>query len=725
MYHQSTPRGCLSAARIAALQATFLIIMAATVAPVSADVADSEMTLQLAPAIPDLDQDRPAEMGFVPPACDLSHIKAPLATRYLALSARFDWRESGKVTPVRNQGSCGSCYAFAALANVESRLLIDGSGALDLSENNAKECEYFGSSCGGGNDWIVAHYLSTRGTVLEACDPYRAADVACTGGCAYQQTLLEWRVISGSTVPPVDVLKSYIQTYGPVYTTMYAGNGDAWYSEYQRYNGSYTLYYTGTQAPNHAVLIVGWDDTLPHAGGTGAWIVKNSWGTSWGGTCGYGSQRGYFTIAYGSAKIGSYSSFLDRWQAYDPNGTLLYLDEAGFTGSLGYGNRTVYGMCKFVAQRDYMIRRVEFWTLDATSDVDVYIYDAFNGTAVSGLLASKMDNSFPLAGYHSIELTSPVRVNGGNDVYVVVKITDVTSKFPMAYDTVGPKTAGSSYISPTGATYTEFANGDLALRLRCTNALACAEAGEAPSVTSIEDAAGDNGGFVRVAWTKSTYDGAEESPTVRVYRIWRRRLERDLDLMTLGAGGPQPDGPYEVGPNGLAWEVVATVPATGQCCYESVVPTHGDASGADTAWTYFFVSAQTGTPGERFDSPVEAGYSIDDGSTLSPPEGGPEGTGQDDPTPPALTLGQPEPNPARDKITLRFENARPEQVTLAVYDVAGRCIAVLLDGTVDAGSHVASWQPGSGASGPQAPGLYFARLATATEVKTAKVVLAR
>ena len=78
---------------------------------------------------------------------------------------------------------------------------------------------------------------------------------------------------------------------------MYHGKDDAWYDEFNSYDGSYTLYHPGAEAPAHIVLIVGWDDSLSHAGGTGGWIVKNSWGTQWG-------KEGFFTIAYGSASIG-------------------------------------------------------------------------------------------------------------------------------------------------------------------------------------------------------------------------------------------------------------------------------------------------------------------------------------------------------------------------------------------------------------------------------------
>ena len=219
------------------------------------------------------------------------------------------------MTSVKNQGACGACYAFAALANIESKMLIDGAGTFDFSENNAKECNWYATSCDGGNYHKMANFFSKGATVLESCDPYVASDVSCNSACAEIKTLLDWRIISGDNVPTTTVLQDYIYENGPVYTTLYAGdaNDPTWSTTFNNYDGSTVLYYTGAYDPNHAVCIVGWDDTLSHAGGQGAWIVKNSWGTSWGGTCGYGAESGYFKIAYGSAGIGKWSSYVYSW----------------------------------------------------------------------------------------------------------------------------------------------------------------------------------------------------------------------------------------------------------------------------------------------------------------------------------------------------------------------------------------------------------------------------
>jgi C1A family cysteine protease len=678
-------------------------------------------TPQTAPLRLQQPQVLPPGTGFIPPPGDLSHIRAPMAEGPLPIASRFDWREAGKVSPVKNQGGCGSCYAFAAMGNFESKLLIDGEALSDLSENNVKECEWWGSSCAGGNYWRVASFLAANGTVLEACDPYVASDVACNSGCPYRKTLLDWRVISGDVVPSVNVLKSYIQNYGPVYTSMYAGLGDAWRTEFNNYDGSYTLYYSGSNPTNHAVLIVGWDDNLTHAGGQGAWIVKNSWGTSWGGPCGFGTEGGYFTIAYGSAQIGAYSSFLYEYENYDPAGALLYYDEAGYAASVGYGTTTAWGMCKFVPEDDVEVGRIEFWTLDATTDVDVFLYGDFSGTAVSNLLASVSNNSYATAGYHSVELSSPVSVESGDDVYAVVKVTDASYNFPLAYDPFGPKASGHCYLSYTGSTYSEWTGGDLGIRLRVAEETSCGEISETPAILSAVDVPGDHGGWVTLSWRRSIHD-SEGSPTqIKRYKVWRRRREVLPTMLVLGEG-PTVAGPYEHGLSGPAWEVVGTVPATGGCCYQLNCPTYCDSGPAGDCWMQFCVTAHSGAIGEHFDSPVDSGYSVDNLGMLQIPSA--KKLGDRDTESHARTfLEVPQPNPGMSGFKIRFGLAADDWARLEVYDVRGRRVAVCFDAFTLAGSHEVTWDPDSGTGMRLSPGLYFLRLVTTTMVKTAKIMI--
>jgi PKD repeat protein/C1A family cysteine protease len=409
--------------------------------------------------------------GFIPPAMNLSHLtgKQPQG-KFMAgpPPASFDWRDYSKVTSVKNQGGCGSCYAFAAIANFESRILVDGAAALpdpDYSENNAKECNYYDWSCSGGNYDELASLFSRKGVVLESCDPYVPANVACKATCPYQKTLTDWRIISTNSTPDTTVLKNYIMTYGPVYTAL----GVEYLPGFGSYDGSYTINYTGLSL-DHAVLIVGWSNNLPPDQKTGkpgdGWIVKNSWGSAWG-------DEGYFYIHYGAANIGWYSSFVHSWEDYNPNGGIMYYDDGGWVNSWGNPtNTTAWGLCRFTPSNNTTATSVEFWTGDATTDIDVYIYDDFDGSSLSNLLRSQLNYNFSEAGYHQVRLDSPLPLASGDDVIVVVKFTNSADGYPVPVDYLNPPWENNcTYASlngtdgswlDLGATY----GADVAIRLR-------------------------------------------------------------------------------------------------------------------------------------------------------------------------------------------------------------------------------------------------------------------
>lgn len=413
--------------------------------------------------------------GFRAPEFSRAHVSAAVASQLAqkrgadkVLPGSYDTRTLGYVSPVKNQGACGACYAFGTAADLESRLLVDGRGPYDLSENNIKECNYQDASCDGGNQFMTISYLSREGVVLESCDPYVTSNTGCTSGCTSQFMVTEWLELAGSTLPDTDVLKQYIMDHGPVHTTLYAGFGDAFATQFNNYDGTGALYYTGTDTPNHSVFIVGWDDSVAHGGGTGAWIVKNSWGTNWGGTCGYGSTKGFFYIAYGSASVGKYSSVIKEYMDTDDRFSMLYHDEGGCTGAIGIGSPSLWGLTSLTATTESYLHRVEFWTNDTTTDVDVYVYNSFNGSSASGVLASSMNNAFAEPGYHYVELSEPLALTAGQTIHVAVKFGNQSYTYPLTVDGDGPTDAGKSFYSTNGSSWASLAanNVDTTIRAR-------------------------------------------------------------------------------------------------------------------------------------------------------------------------------------------------------------------------------------------------------------------
>jgi hypothetical protein len=160
------------------------------------------------------------------------------------------------------------------------------------------------------------------------------------------------------------------------------------------------------------------------------------------------------------------------WQDYDTSGGIMYYDEGGWSTSRGCdSSTTARGLVRFIPTSNTSVTRVEFWTSDATTDVDVYIYDDFDGTAPSSLLAQKLNNSFNEAGYHSVALDTPLPITSGDDVVAVVKFINDSFTYPVVADAEGPSETGLTYFSCNGNVGTWDDTGvsesdDVAIRLR-------------------------------------------------------------------------------------------------------------------------------------------------------------------------------------------------------------------------------------------------------------------
>jgi C1A family cysteine protease len=229
--------------------------------------------------------------------------------------AVFDWRTRGGVTPIKNQGGCGSCWAFCAVAAMESQILIHSGMEEDLSEQAVVSCNTVGDDCGGG--WMDTAYdlWINYGAVRESRVPYHEIDTEpCMQESFEVAATLDDYYFVGETVN--DIKQAVLN--GPVAVAMSVCGGF----------GSYTsgCYEESCTDINHGVTIVGWDDTM--CGGEGAWIVKNSWGPDWG-------ENGYIYMKYGTCLIGYAAQALN----YTPGQTVhLFHDSHTLDDAAGDGD---------------------------------------------------------------------------------------------------------------------------------------------------------------------------------------------------------------------------------------------------------------------------------------------------------------------------------------------------------------------------------------------------
>ncbi|MBN2185552.1 MAG: T9SS type A sorting domain-containing protein [Candidatus Krumholzibacteriota bacterium] len=227
--------------------------------------------------------------------------EVPEILRGTAAPSTWDWRDAGIISSVKNQGACGSCWDFAAIGVLEALLLQHQSIEYDLSEQQILSCVTPGTGCSGGWYSWAWEYIKTTGVADESCMPYEANDaVPCIDYlCEKLATCGEWIDVPNN----VDAIKQAVMI-SPVATTFTA------YGDFSSYGGG-CYDHVDTSPINHGVVIIGWDDAM--CDGEGAWLIKNSWGPSWG-------LDGFFWIKYGACKVGYATQLL----YYNPGDQITY-----------------------------------------------------------------------------------------------------------------------------------------------------------------------------------------------------------------------------------------------------------------------------------------------------------------------------------------------------------------------------------------------------------------
>ena len=202
----------------------------------------------------------------------------------------WDWRDKGAVTLPKDQGICGACWAFSAVAAIESQYYLKHNTMFNLSEQQLIDCNTAGNGCYGNGSMIEAYEWLSGGSGLEREEdyPYFGFAMPCAMNTSY-----EVAKVTGYTniSQDEDVIAQSLYTSGPLSTAI---NGD-WLQFYKK--GVVSPVICAKNKLNHAVALVGFGSEEEKGKDVDYWIAKNSWGSGWG-------EEGFFRIKRGSGMCG-------------------------------------------------------------------------------------------------------------------------------------------------------------------------------------------------------------------------------------------------------------------------------------------------------------------------------------------------------------------------------------------------------------------------------------
>ena len=199
-----------------------------------------------------------------------------------------DWREHGAVSPVRNQGMCGSCWAFSAIGNIESQYALKTGNIAQFSEQQLVDCDKVDQGCNGGLMEDAFKHLQTTGVMTEESYPYKGSG----GDCKFDSSKVKAKVTGYHYASSQDEnqIKQLLFENGPFAIAI---NATPLQFYFWGIFNPWMEWICNPKELNHGVLLVGYgvDGSTPY------WIVKNSWGASWG-------EKGYFRLIAGKGACG-------------------------------------------------------------------------------------------------------------------------------------------------------------------------------------------------------------------------------------------------------------------------------------------------------------------------------------------------------------------------------------------------------------------------------------
>ncbi len=324
------------------------------------------------------------------------------------IPAQYDLRSLKLITPAKDQGNSGDCWAFATCGTLEGEAINAGFPVYDFSEENLRNRSMWDD--GTGNSYRSQAYLSRwEGPVLDASDPFSETNQTSAHFPAVLHVGKSREFVGN------DQIKQALMDVGALYTEMYSMLSLYQFGAHTTYN-----YYYGLTTINHAITLAGWDDTMtiPTATNKGAWLCKNSWGATWG------SENGYFWISYDDLSAVKHAISFEDLTVPKDDEYQYYYDTLGFCTHVGTGIDSGYLAMSFVLNGDEKVTAIGTYmtTNNARADITVFSKRTLTGSYFyfNSPLAS-FSSSFNEAGYYTIPLPQPLQGKQGDTMHVLVK----------------------------------------------------------------------------------------------------------------------------------------------------------------------------------------------------------------------------------------------------------------------------------------------------------------
>lgn len=368
----------------------------------------------------------------------------------------YDLRKKGRVPLVKNQGSYGTCWAFAALSAMESALLPEEESQFSVDHMTMCNSFHLTQDDGGEYTMGMAYLAAWQGPVYEKDDPYGDGETdPLLEPVAHVQ---EMQVIDGKDY---EKIKEAVFKYGGVQTSIYSSirSSQSVSTFYNKQTNSYC--YIGTEKPNHDVLIIGWDDNYSKENfsvsleGDGAFICQNSWGSEFG-------DNGVFYVSYYDTNIGTHNVVYTGIEEVDNYDHIYQSDLCGWVGQLGYKKDSIYGANVFTAEREENLVAASFYATGKDTQYELYVVKDFEDEDSFEKKQKVASGSLKNAGYYTIDFDEEVPVEKGERYAIVLHITTPDAVYPMAIeympedsDTEIDLSDGEGYISSSGSKWVD------------------------------------------------------------------------------------------------------------------------------------------------------------------------------------------------------------------------------------------------------------------------------